>query len=136
MTPEELFECTPPILDGGIVALTMFHRYMSRDRLRLQFRYALTNEQCMDLIVTHASTITVGEICELLYRCAPRSIPPEAGIQVLGSRTFKCLSRAPHRFVWRPARNRRHQRLWPGIPVHGRRRVSLARHCLKVVRRP
>ena len=100
---------------------------------RLRFRYALTHKLALDLCVSNASTITVGGICELVYRHA-KGIPSNCGIDIIGSKSHACISRAPRRFVWRPTNTHARRRLWPGIPIHGKRHIKLSKHCWRMRR--
>ena len=97
---------------------------------RLRFNFAFTNKRCLDLVITQASGATLGDIMQIMYEKA-RGIPANAGIDLVGSRSFTVLSRTtPGRYVWRPTRARRAvTRLWPGIAIRGKRRIRLHKHC-------
>ena len=99
---------------------------------RLRFDYAATGRSCIEIEVTHANHITMGDIMRILYR-EQTGIDPGAEIVVVGFRSCRLLSLHVGRFVWRPARLLK-QRVWHGVPKRGRQHLSLERHCMKCKR--
>ena len=86
----------------------------------------------MEIELTHANEVTMGDIMRILYREAS-GIDPAAEIAVVGSRSYRLLSPPVGRFVWRPARLQK-QRVWHGVPKRGRHHISLEKHCMKCKR--